>query len=90
MIEPLDAVLRLGLAVLLSGVIGLEREVANRPAGFRTHVLVGAGSTPSRSSWMTSPARSGGWRLPLATWQSAATIAQELMSQPGIHGVEQR
>ncbi len=28
------------LAMLLAGLIGLEREVANRPAGFRTHMLV--------------------------------------------------
>lgn len=26
--------------MLLGGVIGLEREIANRPAGFRTHMLV--------------------------------------------------
>jgi putative Mg2+ transporter-C (MgtC) family protein len=32
-----------GLALLLGGVIGLEREVARKPAGFRTHMLV-AGS----------------------------------------------
>lgn len=31
------------LAMLLGGVIGLERETANKPAGFRTHMLV-AGS----------------------------------------------
>jgi putative Mg2+ transporter-C (MgtC) family protein len=31
------------LALLLGGVIGLEREVARKPAGFRTHMLV-AGS----------------------------------------------
>jgi putative Mg2+ transporter-C (MgtC) family protein len=28
------------LAMLLGGLIGLEREAANRPAGFRTHMLV--------------------------------------------------
>lgn len=28
------------LAMLLGGVIGLEREAANKPAGFRTHMLV--------------------------------------------------
>jgi putative Mg2+ transporter-C (MgtC) family protein len=28
------------LAMLLGGVIGLEREIADRPAGFRTHMLV--------------------------------------------------
>jgi putative Mg2+ transporter-C (MgtC) family protein len=31
------------LAMLLGGVIGLEREIASKPAGFRTHMLV-AGS----------------------------------------------
>ena len=29
-----------GLAMLLGGLIGLEREAANKPAGFRTHMLV--------------------------------------------------
>jgi putative Mg2+ transporter-C (MgtC) family protein len=28
------------LAMLLGGLIGIEREIANRPAGFRTHMLV--------------------------------------------------
>jgi putative Mg2+ transporter-C (MgtC) family protein len=31
------------LAMVLGGVIGIERELANKPAGFRTHMLV-AGS----------------------------------------------
>jgi putative Mg2+ transporter-C (MgtC) family protein len=30
------------LAALLGGVVGLEREYAERPAGLRTHMLVGA------------------------------------------------
>ena len=29
-----------GLAMLLGGLVGLEREVARKPAGFRTHMLV--------------------------------------------------
>ena len=29
-----------GLAMLLGGLIGLEREAARKPAGFRTHMLV--------------------------------------------------
>lgn len=37
-------VLRLLLASLLGGVIGLEREIHGRPAGFRTHLLVSLGS----------------------------------------------
>ncbi|OPZ87250.1 MAG: putative Mg(2+) transport ATPase [bacterium ADurb.Bin429] len=33
------------LAVICGGIIGLERETLDRPAGFRTHVLVCVGST---------------------------------------------
>ena len=40
----LDAVWKLGLCVLLSGIIGFEREHSHRPAGFRTHILVAVGS----------------------------------------------
>ncbi|WBW99212.1 MgtC/SapB family protein [Oceanirhabdus sp. W0125-5] len=38
-------ILRLSLAVILGGCIGFEREVRNRPAGLRTHVLVTLGAT---------------------------------------------
>jgi len=34
----------LGLALLLSGVIGLEREIRQKSAGLRTHTLVGVGA----------------------------------------------
>lgn len=34
----------LGLALILSAVIGLEREVRQKSAGLRTHTLVGAGA----------------------------------------------
>nr|PZN05290.1 MAG: methyltransferase [Bacillota bacterium] len=40
-----DILLRIFLSVLLGGIIGIERESVNRPAGFRTHVLVCTGST---------------------------------------------
>lgn len=39
-----EIVLRLFLAVVLGGLIGFERESHNRPAGFRTHILVCTGS----------------------------------------------
>ncbi len=38
------AAIELLLAALLSMVIGLDRERRNRPAGMRTHMLVGIGS----------------------------------------------
>jgi putative Mg2+ transporter-C (MgtC) family protein len=36
----MSVMLRLGLAVLIGGVIGLDRAYRGRPAGFRTHILV--------------------------------------------------
>ena len=35
---------RLILSSVLAGVVGLEREVSLKPAGLRTHILVGLGS----------------------------------------------
>ncbi|HHY41265.1 MAG TPA: MgtC/SapB family protein [Thermoanaerobacterales bacterium] len=40
-----ELTIRLALSILLGGVIGLERETINKPAGFRTHILVCLGST---------------------------------------------
>lgn len=38
-------VFRLILGAIFGGLIGLERESSNRPAGLRTHILVSVGST---------------------------------------------
>jgi len=43
-IEAWEIAARLILSVVLGGVIGFERERHNRPAGFRTHILVCSGS----------------------------------------------
>lgn len=40
-----ETVLRLFMAMVIGGIIGFEREIGNRPAGFRTHTLVCVGST---------------------------------------------
>ncbi|MBA1333899.1 MAG: Mg(2+)-transport-ATPase-associated protein MgtC [Firmicutes bacterium] len=37
--------LRVTMAFVLSGIVGMEREFGNRPAGLRTHILVCLGST---------------------------------------------
>jgi len=42
--EELQAVLKVLGAALLAGLIGIEREIFDKPAGFRTHMLVGAAS----------------------------------------------
>ena len=36
----METLAKLGLAVLLGGLIGIERELTRRPAGVRTHMLV--------------------------------------------------
>jgi putative Mg2+ transporter-C (MgtC) family protein len=45
MLTSQDVLIRILLAFLLSGAIGIEREYGNRPAGLRTHILVCMGST---------------------------------------------
>lgn len=47
--------LRIFLAMLMGGVIGLDREMKGRPAGFRTYMLVamGAACTTMLSQYMT-------------------------------------
>ena len=43
-ITVLSTLIRMLIAVLLGGAIGLERSYKNRPAGFRTHILVCVGA----------------------------------------------
>lgn len=40
-----EVLLRLGIAAILAGLVGLERETSNRPAGLRTHILVSVASS---------------------------------------------
>ena len=43
-VEWWDVLIRLLVAAALTGAIGLERELRDRAAGLRTHMLVGVGS----------------------------------------------
>jgi putative Mg2+ transporter-C (MgtC) family protein len=43
-IFKLELMLQLGLAILLGGAIGLERELGGKPAGLRTNILICIGS----------------------------------------------
>lgn len=40
----LDLLVKLGLAVLLGGIIGFERELSGKPAGLRTNILICMGA----------------------------------------------
>jgi len=44
MVSDKEVVVRLVLALVLSGLVGLEREAKGRAAGLRTHILVSVGS----------------------------------------------
>lgn len=44
-VNIISVTIRLLLAVLFGGIIGLERGANNHPAGFRTHILVCVGAT---------------------------------------------
>jgi putative Mg2+ transporter-C (MgtC) family protein len=58
--ETLTVLIRIGIALLIGAVIGLERSFHGRPAGFRTHSLVCVASamlmlvTVFQSEWMTT------------------------------------
>ena len=45
MITELEPIIRLVVAFVLSGIVGIEREVSLKPAGLRTHLLVGLGAS---------------------------------------------
>jgi len=42
--SKVDLLVRLLVATALGGAVGLEREIRDQPAGFRTHILVAVGS----------------------------------------------
>jgi uncharacterized membrane protein YhiD involved in acid resistance len=43
-INEWELIFRLGLAVICGAIIGLEREIKDKPAGLRTNVLVSFGT----------------------------------------------
>ncbi|NLW22320.1 MAG: MgtC/SapB family protein [Tissierellia bacterium] len=45
MLDSKQVFIRLILSILLSGIIGIDRESTNKPAGLRTHILVSLGAT---------------------------------------------
>ena len=67
------SVFKLGLAAILSGIIGFEREHSHRPAGLRTHVLVSVGATLIMMSAIYAAEKYGGARIDL-TRMSASVV----------------
>ncbi len=44
MVSNFELVMRILASAVIGGIIGIERETHNRPAGFRTHILVTVGA----------------------------------------------
>lgn len=45
MVSDIEIIIRIVIVIILCGLIGLERERWHKPAGLRTNILVGLGST---------------------------------------------
>ncbi|HHU63069.1 MAG TPA: MgtC/SapB family protein [Clostridiales bacterium] len=91
----LDILIRIVLAGVLGGIIGIERESINRPAGFRTHILVCVGSAlvMITSQYIFSlysskvnldPARLGAQVISGIGFLGAGTIIKERASVKGL------
>jgi putative Mg2+ transporter-C (MgtC) family protein len=43
--EYIDMTVKILVIIILAGIVGLDRELRHKPAGTKTHILVGLGST---------------------------------------------
>lgn len=90
--------IRLGLACLLGGLIGLEREIGRHDAGIRTHILVALGSCAfTLVAWelyqhiraIEQPATGDPIRIIEAVTAGAGFLAAGIIFQSGskVHGL---
>ena len=56
-----DLILRLSMAILVGGILGLNRELHVKPAGVRTHALVSLGAALAAVITLQTQALSGGY-----------------------------
>lgn len=82
----LDTITRLVLASVLGGLIGLEREVHGRPAGFRTHLLVSLGSCLFSIASVEFYRLYGNFSGTVPVGVDAARIAAQIVSGIGFLG----
>lgn len=91
----IEGLIRLSLAFVLGGVIGWERESNNRPAGFRTHIIVAMSSCLAmlinfelfetfKGMTNLDPARMGSYVISGIGFLGAGTIIREGASVKGL------
>jgi putative Mg2+ transporter-C (MgtC) family protein len=76
-----EAALRLGAALILGGVFGLNRELHGKPAGLRTHALVSLGAAVATIIVLRSP--SG---LLVADQNAVGRVVQGILTGVGFLG----
>ncbi|MCT4543421.1 MAG: MgtC/SapB family protein [Vallitalea sp.] len=93
---PVDeSIIRIVLSYLVGAVIGYERESTNRPAGFRTHIIVSLGSCLAMlinyeifatfgNSTTMDPGRMGSYVISGIGFLGAGTIIKEGASVKGL------
>ncbi|MGI6129150.1 MAG: MgtC/SapB family protein [bacterium] len=88
MSKELALIIRLTLAFVLGAIVGLERESAHRPAGFRTHTLVSVGAALvmvlSQSIPGADPARLGAQVVSGVGFLGAGSILREGLTVRGL------
>ena len=86
-VTMLSTIIRMLLAVVCGGLIGLEREYKRRPAGFRTHILIclGAAMTTLTSQFLYLNLHyyTGHGRLGPRWWRASASSAPAPSLSPG-------
>jgi len=81
----LDLMLQLGLATLLAGAIGLEREFGGKPAGLRTNILICIGAVLyTHLSLAMLRASSGTGVIPVGT--DTTRVAAQIVTGVGFIG----
>lgn len=87
-ISELEIIIKVLLVCFLSGLIGLEREIHGRPAGLRTHILVGMGACLmmiiSKYAFPDDPARIAAQVVSGIGFLGAGTIMREGLSIKGL------
>jgi len=89
MITQSELIKRLLLAVVIGGLIGAERELRRKPAGFRTNILIGLGCAVftiiSMSISSSSPDRIASNIVTGVGFLAAGAIMRE--QSGGVHGI---
>lgn len=88
----LESIIKILIAVLVGGLIGLERESASRPAGLRTHILVCVASAlvmdmnlmMAKEYFTADPMRLGAQVISGMGFLGAGTIIKEGASVKGL------